>query len=329
MLKDNGLQEREALLLLTPNDVEALLLPMGQQLYLRRALAKLGNGAFPSSEPEDVTVDPLSRQPSPSGQSSPRPASSSSVEAPQEETTKGLLSAGNALDNLFSSLDIPTKEDLSTPSQPEYDPRIHLTMRATSRKVEKIYNYLPERVKERLRRTRKDRLFLSQAEDGAVSMLAKDPEVTSLTQAEWSAANLRILGQLLASGELPRSDVELYLAYTVQIHEMAEVYEWPSIMTFDTRYRELQAQHNFRWGDLRMAAHSTLLIPKRVSQNQQQFRSRPMNAPLGSKAEDCKKWLASGYRFCPFGSQCRYQHRQMEATTSAPSTQSWTKNGSA
>ena len=52
MLKDNGLQEREALLLLTPNDVEALLLPMGQQLYLRRALAKLGNGAFPSSEPE-------------------------------------------------------------------------------------------------------------------------------------------------------------------------------------------------------------------------------------------------------------------------------------
>ena len=40
----------------------------------------------------------------------------------------------------------------------------------------------------------------------------------------------------------------MHIAYTFKISELAENHLWPSVMIFDRRYRELQAQHWFRWG---------------------------------------------------------------------------------
>ena len=105
---------------------------------------------------------------------------------------------------------------------------------------------------------------------------------------------------------------------------MAALYEWSSIMAFDTRYRELQAEHDFAWGDLRMATNSTLLVPKRPSQ----VSASRLQAST-SKTEECKRWLASGSKFCPFGANCRYLHRPQDNSTSQvnPNPPPAAKNG--
>ena len=46
-----------------------------------------------------------------------------------------------------------------------------------------------------------------------------------LSQAEWSAANIRLLYYMMMEGELPRSSMDEYLVYTVMIHEFASKYE--------------------------------------------------------------------------------------------------------
>ena len=98
-----------------------------------------------------------------------------------------------------------------------------------------------------------------------LTMHQKDPDSFYITPGELNAANIRIMSHWLQTGDLHRDDVELYLSYSVQINDMLDVYEWSTILQFDTRYRELQAEHNFRWGDLRLAAHYSILLPKRSS----------------------------------------------------------------
>jgi hypothetical protein len=50
------------------------------------------------------------------------------------------------------------------------------------------------------------------------------------------------MGHLLSTGELKQQqDIELYMAYSVQINDMVDVYDWASILHFDTRYGEMQA----------------------------------------------------------------------------------------
>jgi hypothetical protein len=223
--------------------------------------------------------------------------------------------------NMNTRLDVPEERE---PVDLGYDPRIHLTLKASSRKAVKIYTFLPDKVKERIQRNRREWFCFAQGPDGAVSFQAKEPDTYSVTPGEWNAANFRIMGHLLASGELARDHVEYYMAYSVQINDMLDVYDWQSIQAFDTRYRELQAEHGFRWGDLRLAAHSSLLLPKKShNQHQQNTRIRSSHPQGPSKTEDCKKWLASGGKQCPFGPSCRYLHRTQDQLDNFP------KNGPA
>ena len=50
-------------------------------------------------------------------------------------------------------------------------------------------------------------------------------------------ANIRLLNHLLGAGQLPREDIEFYLAYTTK--EFAEKYEWSRVLNYDYNYREL------------------------------------------------------------------------------------------
>lgn len=344
VLLDNGLRDKDTLLLISPQDLQALQLPLAQRLLLRQALVRLGNRFLQVDPPSVANQDQgTATSPNLSRASSPEPgavgSSRSSPGKPPCNTSKSgttpagpslqLLEAGRALDDLLGTLADPSAPTsaLDPPQVVDYDPRIHLTLRATTRKALKIFSFLPDKVRERIQRTRKDRLVLSQGDDGFITMQSKTPDSYSITPAEWNAANMRILGQLLALGDLSRNDVEFYLAYTVQVNELLDLYEWQSILTFDSRYRELQAEYGFRWGDLRMAAHSTILLPKRPTNP---ATGRPRPAQSGTKTEDCKKWLASGGRACPFGPNCRYAHRPIDATAptgSAPTA--LPKNGPA
>ena len=52
-----------------------------------------------------------------------------------------------------------------------------------------------------------------------------------------------LLNHLLGAEQLPREDIEFYLAYTTKIYEFAEKYEWSSVFNYDYNYGELQAEH--------------------------------------------------------------------------------------
>jgi hypothetical protein len=251
-------------------------------------------------------------------------------EAPRNKTA--LDDAEDALDALFSTkATLPSADMLPvdrdpvplapTGSRDMHDPRMLLTVKASSRKAEKIVSFLPERVKERLQRRRRDKLTLTQAEDGTVSLKPNEQEAYAISMAEWGAANMRLLSHLLRKGDLAYKDVEFYLSYTMQIYELADKFEWPSIMEFDSRYRELQAEYNFHWGDMRYVSQIQLLTPRRQPSSFPPRRTT--NANTTSK-EDCKKWLASGGTSCPFGSGCRYIHRSMN--NGQTNTASATKN---
>ena len=309
ILKDNDLCAVDCLQLMSPEDVESMQLPLGQKLRIKRALEKLGAPAF-QEESKGSAAETVTRP----GTEAIPPGPTDQEGQEMDTSAAGLMAAGKDLDTLLEGLD---QARITTPSStalpPEYDPRIHLTMKATEKKAEKIFNFLPERVKDRVQKFRRDRFVSSQGENGAVSISSRDIENYSITQAEWGAANLRLMNHLLQTGDLARHDVELYLAYTVQILEMVDIYEWSSILNFDTRYRELQAQHGFKWGDLRMATHSTLLVQKRQQPPGRHKTTGSSGSAYGpGKTEDCKKWLASGGTACPFGAACRYRHRPTE-----------------
>lgn len=80
---------------------------------------------------------------------------------------------------------------------------------------------------------------------------------------EWGAANMHLLNHLLANKLLNRNKIKYYLAYTTKIYELAEKYEWNSVLSYDYTYRELQAEHRFKWGTFSLDMELQLLTQKR------------------------------------------------------------------
>ena len=283
LLNTQCLQEYESLVLVTMEDLRATGIAIGQLALLRKALSTIGNVNFTAKEKKsnqgevadepEVFADAVEGLPSTTdssdtevnlmsaGKPKLRPGQGKALPAP-------LLTAGKVLDDLMDSLDSNMQLDatsipLNSSATQDYDPRVHLTLKAASKKVVKIYHFLPTKVKDRIQRSRRDRLYVTAGEEGAVTMHQRDPEQYHISPAEWNAANMRVMGHLLNTGELKRQDVELYMSYTVQINDMVDVYEWASILHFDARYREMQAEHGFRWGDLRLAILYTHFLPMR------------------------------------------------------------------
>ena len=296
-------------------------LSVGHGLQLRRALIALGNSHLyrektatnsqKEAESEDEFEDSREYVPESRPESRPRGGerNKTALDA-AEDALEALMSSGSdiTLPGTGSSQgESPALTRTASRFKDLHDPRMLLTVKASSKKARKILQFVTDKVKERIQKRKKDRLVFTQSEDGAILFKPAEEEVHSITMAEWGAANMRLLSDLLGSGELAYTDVEFYLAYTMQIYELSERFEWASLMEFDNRYREIQAEYGFRWGDMRFASQIQLLTP-RTSKPQLGPRRTPYTAPK----EDCKKWLASGGKFCPFGSNCRFQHKSLQ-----------------
>ena len=339
-LRSNGLIDTSVLLIAKSGDIRRIGITIGQEIVLRSALASLGNKNF--LEPPATTSDPATIGDSSAalpatseaaqqlgevvdGAQNTEETNSDDMGAPSTQDPQGvdknIAAPAAAEDSLehFLSVGPPAPllkggADIRQASSPSvamdaHDPRVLLTMKASTKKAEKIMSFLPDKVRERIQRRRRDRMVLTHAEDGSLSFKASEEDTYAITVNEWAAANMRLLSHLLRKGDLAYSEVDYYLAYTMQVHELAEKFDWASLMEFDCRYRELQAEHNFRWGDMRFVSQIQLLQPKK--HNGPPRRSQGAAAPTNSK-EDCKKWLASGGRSCPFGAQCRYLHRKVQ-----------------
>ena len=153
---------------------------------------------------------------------------------------------------------------------------------------------------------------ISEGGDGSQIVLKsgpKRPRLENVTPMQWSAANLRILIELLQEGHLQAQNIFEYLAYTIKISELAESYVWQSVLCYDRAYRQLQAQHGFKWGS---DSQHLGIVHLRARQSAPPSRPQKMYVTSGSraKAEGEKAQLCRLYNRlqCPFGASCKYRH---------------------
>jgi hypothetical protein len=220
-----------------------------------------------------------------------------------------LTGAGKVLDDLLLNITAPSGHTSTTSSDAfiHMDPRTILTLKATSAKAVHITQFLTEKAKRRRQNRRKEFVIRSGNETSEALVLKTDDEhpYLGIFLEEWGAANMRLLNHLLASGQLKRSEIEFYLAYTTKIFEFAEIYDWNSVLNFDYLYREQQAEHKFKWGTFSPHMELQILVPKRARQ------TGSNGTPLqSSQKEECKIFKAKGS--CPFGVSCRYQHKRQQ-----------------
>ncbi|KAH3711853.1 hypothetical protein DPMN_071528 [Dreissena polymorpha] len=275
-LRQEELVTKEALLLVEESDLKALGLPLGCTKLITQEIRKWKGSISPAS----------------GNQMSPDAAS--------------LDGAGKLLDDLLSSSNGVLTGGDETPTSTFMDPRSLLTMKSTSKKAVHITQFLSEVTKRRRQSRRKDFVLRSSGTETIVLKTEEDHPYLGVLLEEWGAANMRLLNYLLETKELKREDTEYYLAYTARIFEFAEKYEWNSVLHYDFRFRELQAEHQFKWGTFSPYMELQILTP-RVQKTSYQLGTGPT-----SKQEDCKILKVRGE--CPFGNRCRYRHNR--ATTS-------------
>lgn len=166
---------------------------------------------------------------------------------------------------------------------------------------------------------KKRRDFMKWTETGDRTVILKAEEQTKLaiTQAEWGAANMRVMFHLLQTGDLTRGQTEDYMSFTLMIHELASIYDWSSILEHDVRYRELQAQYGFRWGEPCSHLEDVVLVKRPPPPAGGAGRSsgsgggRRYNErhPGYDANEKCRLFLKGE---CPYGVDCRYKHEKTE-----------------
>jgi len=69
----------------------------------------------------------------------------------------------------------------------------------------------------------------------------KKPKLESITMQQWMIGNTRIFYTLLLEGKLGSlTDIQHYLAYSIKIMELANKYEWKSVVRYDNEFRRMQ-----------------------------------------------------------------------------------------
>lgn len=154
------------------------------------------------------------------------------------------------------------------------------------------------------------------ARDGQTSIILRTsrsrPKVESIKIPAWSAANAKIMATLIHTGKLgTKQEIDDYLAYTVKVSELFEVFDVPSVMLYDNQYRVLQNRNGFRWGRDSEHLHSRFLksriacAPPARPQQQQQRRPFTARAKTADGQEICINYQnPSGCR----RATCSYAH---------------------
>ena len=207
------------------------------------------------------------------------------------------------------------------PSQ--FDPTMILTLKATTQKALQVVSFVPDYVRQRVGRKKRETLRFCEGTDGSFSIKADETSQVYLSQAEWSSANQRLMHQLILEKKLPLNRIKDYMAYTTTIHDYVSRYDWQSILDFDVRYREIQAEHGFRWGTPASNLESLVLVTRRQAQPaqyqaQHQAGGRPphnrgQNRRVGKTQEACRQYQRRGE--CDYGDSCKYQHVEPPQST--------------
>ena len=237
----------------------------------------------------------------------------------KDENAEILDGAGKTFDHLLSDPTAPSPKH-ATSVFGQMDPRAILTIKSQTQKAIHITQFLTEKSKRRRQGRRKEFVLKYGSANAETLVLKADEEhpYLGIFMEEWGAANMRLLNHLLTTKKLARENIEFYLAYTTKIYELAEKYDWNSVLNYDYAYRELQAEHQFQWGTFSPSMELQLLVPKRNQPPSKSGYQPP------SKTEDCKIFKAKGS--CPFGTSCKYRHPKVNHTPETPNDTSGIKN---
>ena len=231
--------------------------------------------------------------------------------------------APGALDSIGNGGDLRERSPAVVGAQ---DPRTILTVRSANKKVNHITTFLSEKTKRRIRSRRRGLVLGTDGEDIVVLKTEDDHPYSGISLSEWTAANCRLMAHMLTTGELSHKDVPYYLAYTTQVMEYYDQYEWEAVLDFDCVYRERQAEYSFLWGTIPPHMELGLLARPRHRRPQPQEPGRRPNSSRNATGGRpvCRLYMAHNGQ-CRFGEDCKYEHPALSedskngtATSSAP-----------
>ena len=134
----------------------------------------------------------------------------------------------------------------------------------------------------------------------------KKPRLENITQPQWFAANARILSGMMAN-RTPDLEVRSYLTYVTKTCELADRYEWSSVLLYDQEYRQQQARHRFPWGSDMPHFHKVHLREKKEAAGSgRHYNSSRYGNPRDKirAQEPCRLYNVDRCNF----SNCKFQH---------------------
>ena len=314
--------------LLTEKDLREMGLPIGQRNMLLIIIRDLNSDVMPvPADNVDTTeqvepvkaADPLNTNGGDTTNIADIRKNMDTLGAAGEEFDKlmGGLSSSSAM---FPGTDAPAPPASAHVLGTAMDPRTILTVKSTSAKTVHITQFLSEKTKRRIYDRRRKFVFCTDKGD-QVTIKADDRHpYTGITLSEWSAANCRLMAHLLDSTQLQYAHVTYYLAYTTQIYEYYQSYEWEAILDFDHQYRERQNHHKFMWGYIPPNCEIGLLgYPRRISKPMENLRTSK-SPSLRQRSDSGRPWSDECRLFkntngnCPYGDKCRFKHVRASTT---------------
>ena len=276
-----GFTSRDLLALLDSDAITTLPIPLAQKLVLKNAVGA-NNAAIPPATPPAVP-----------------PAPTAVPEDLQLRSLQDLLGQ-------------PPAQPAAHPPPPGaslLDPRTFLTNKMAGEKFYDIVDFVPGVL------TREEKVTLPGSDsEVTLNIGARKPKLESVTLQQWSAANAKILYQLAQDGKITMAPLPDYLAYTVKVSQLAEHYEWVSVLAYDQEYRRLQASLGFAFGTDAQHLHTVYLVQKQTSKpGNRPSKARPTNLAGSTKApvdpasgkEVCRNYNKAQ---CKWGTLCYRAH---------------------
>lgn len=311
-LSDQDLDTKEMLLKSTESDIAHLNLTIGQARALRSALGALGHRRYEVVEEssDHGGATPSATIPSALNQQVLSTASDDLEALLSGESPASMSQAGGTT----AQVPVPGAGGQVRMNPITYgnkafaamcDPMMILAVKSDKRKALQIRSFVSDEVRARMNSRRKDKITLGTSEDGRVTLHAEDANSFYVSLDEFGAANMRLAAQLVKNGDLAQADILCYMAYTAMIFDMAGRFDWASVLRFDAKYRELQAEFGFPWGSQHPHTESHMLLPKRAP-TQGQPRGPGGNRYSGGNDQLCRQFMARGV--CNFGDSCKFRH---------------------
>lgn len=141
----------------------------------------------------------------------------------------------------------------------------------------------------------------------------KKPPLASITFAQWSAANFRIMHTLIKDGDLSSTSAVInYISYSTKVSELAKIYPIPRVVQYDDLYRRMQFASGCKWGtESQFLYQQSLNKPDATQPGSTKQMGRPTNRTAPTINPATGKQVCYDFQRrqgCSYGPSCKYDH---------------------